>query len=296
MEDLVPQLLYLLRHDGVLLQLDVHHDGAVDGVHQVKVGRVLSGDDSVGLLELELQDARDYEGEGADGGSETHSLERLDQEVTAGTERVDHLVEYGEEQEDEDGVDDDHLLGLDGEGPQAAVHPGRLEGPPAAQLVEQREPDRDRNVEQEDPQQGLDVLHQLLPVLLLGHVQPVVLSSLPGYVPPESRPHTADHPEQDVPLGRVHPVQRLPEHEDEEGDDHHGSGNPEGEGVAGGVSQTFHPPQVGPDHEADEPAQVDGEVDDGEVCLELPLLVWQLELVPAQCGHDGVDTTTAHGE
>ena len=46
-----------------------------------------------------------------------------------------------------------HLVRLDGGGSHSSVHPGGLEGPPAARLVKERPPDRDWDVEEEDGEQ-----------------------------------------------------------------------------------------------------------------------------------------------
>ena len=46
------------------------------------------------LLQLELQEAGDKEGDSADDGSDADLLERLLEDVTLGTERVDDLVKH----------------------------------------------------------------------------------------------------------------------------------------------------------------------------------------------------------
>ena len=44
----------------------------------------------------------------------------------------------------------------------------------------------------------------------------------------------------DAPLGRVHLVERLPRDDDHRGYSHQGRRDPEGQGVAGRIPETFH--------------------------------------------------------
>ena len=116
MDDLVPQTFYLLPH--VLAALvDVDGGQAGDVVHQVKVSGGLAGDDSVGLLQLQLQDTGDNEAGSTEEAANTlyeysnfffrtnritftnHSLEWLLHEITLGSKRVDYLVEYRQQHE-----------------------------------------------------------------------------------------------------------------------------------------------------------------------------------------------------
>ena len=96
--------------------------------------------------------------------------------------------------------------------------------------------------------------------------------------------NAADNLCEDVALGRVHDIEGLAHHNDHRCHRHQDCRDAKGQGVAGVVAKALHVlPDLGREDGRDEGAGVDGEVEDREESLQLPLLLWQLELVPTKC-------------
>ena len=102
------------------------------------------------------------------------------------------------------------------------------------------------------------------------------------------------HLKHDVALGWVHLVERLPRDDDHRGHRHQSRRDPEGQGVAGCVTEALHVLSEDRRHDgADEGAGVDAEVEHGEEGLKLALLLRKLELVTTKGGDTGLDATSA---
>ena len=99
-----------------------------------------------------------------------------------------------------------------------------------------------------------------------------------------THPNTANNLCEDVALGWVHHIERLAHHNDHGGHRHQDGRDAKGQGVAGVVAEALDVlPDLGREDGRDEGAGVDCEVEDREESLQLPLLLWQLELVPTKC-------------
>ena len=96
--------------------------------------------------------------------------------------------------------------------------------------------------------------------------------------------NTADDLGKDVALGRVHHIEGLAHHNDHRCHRHQDCRDAKGQGVAGVVAKALNVlPDLRGEDGGDERAGVDGEVEDGEEGLQLPLLLRQLELIPTKC-------------
>ena len=103
------------------------------------------------------------------------------------------------------------------------------------------------------------------------------------------------HLEHDVALGWVHLVERLPRDDDHRGHSHQRCRDPEGQGVAGCVTEALHILSENRRHDsADERAGIDAEVEHGEEGLQLALLFRKFELVSTKGGDTRLDATSAN--
>ena len=99
-----------------------------------------------------------------------------------------------------------------------------------------------------------------------------------------THPNASNNLCEDVALGWVHHIEGLADHNDHRGHRHQDSWDAEGQGVAGVVAEALHVlPDLRREDGRDKGAGVDCEVEDREESLQLPLLLWQLELVPTKC-------------
>ena len=99
-----------------------------------------------------------------------------------------------------------------------------------------------------------------------------------------AHPNTANNLCKDVALGRMHHIERLAHHNDHRCHRHQDCRDAKGQGVAGVVAKALNVlPDLRGEDGGDEGAGVDGEVEDGEEGLQLPLLLRQLELIPTKC-------------
>ena len=74
----------------------------------------------------------DDEGDGDHHSARDDLLQGRLEEPALSRQRVDALVEDGDEEQDERRVNKHHLIGVEHKFPQLPVHAGRLEGPPGA--------------------------------------------------------------------------------------------------------------------------------------------------------------------
>ena len=156
----------------------------------------------------------------------------------------------------------------------------------------------------------LGIVHEVLVVLIIGKLllggvlnekgggsfkMPSLIT--PVYLARTSYKDASKHPADNVSTWRLEDIGLLSQDEDHGGNEHEHCWNSEGQRVTALVAEAVDVlAEDGSEEGGDHRAGVDGEVEDGEEGLELPLLFRELELVTAERGDAGLDASGADGD
>jgi len=91
-DDMIVKFFNSFFINKLIVVMESDRDHAGDAVHHMDVGEVFLGDLGIGWLHLQLQESRSKERAGSDNSTNSHSLQRLLQQIELGKEGVDNFV------------------------------------------------------------------------------------------------------------------------------------------------------------------------------------------------------------